>query len=289
MKTKVKISGTIMLGMVLGVSILFPMEQVTAASAAEIDPNEIYYMNENEIVPYAFTNDNETIYYDSKSVTSNETGPTFPCFENSNSNIHNYCAPLAGTVLLGYYDRWFESLIPGYSTWVSFGPVSIYSGLSSNDYIQSAFERLYDLTKTNVGHAGTTQAAFVDGLNEYVAENDLQIDYHSVMQGDTINLSVMDTYLDNEVPVLLLCETYNIVTLIKDEGDRIELSKINSDIAHMMVAYGYEQYSYYRNGVKFRTDTYLKVASGVNGGELCYAKLDDDMELVEAWAIEIYE
>lgn len=127
------------------------------------------------------------------------------------------------------------------------------------------------------------------GLNEYVAENDLQIDYHSVMQGDTINLSVMDTYLDNEVPVLLLCETYNIVTLIKDEGDRIELSKINSDIAHMMVAYGYEQYSYYRNGVKLRTDTYLKVASGVNGGELCYAKLDDDMELVEAWAIEIYE
>lgn len=33
MKTKVKISGTIMLGMVLGVSILFPMEQVTAAES----------------------------------------------------------------------------------------------------------------------------------------------------------------------------------------------------------------------------------------------------------------
>ena len=74
-----------------------------------------------------------------------------------------------------------------------------------------------------------------------------------------------------------------------DTGEQVIIHKQNSNVAHMMVAYGYEHYSYYRNGVNFRTDTYLKVASGVFGGELCYSMLNADMELVKAWAIDIYE
>lgn len=277
----------LMVALVLIGCIALVVQPVSAL--AQTEDREIYYMDSSEIMPLAFTQDNETIAYDSKVVTENETGPTFPCFENTNGTIRNYCAPLAGTVLAGYYDRWYESLIPGYSTWTSFGPISIYSSFSSNTYIQSAFERLYELTKTNVYHDGTTEEEFVTGMNQYVDEKGLNISYNSVKQGNSIDLSLMDTYLDNEKPVLLLCETYNIITAIADDGEQVTLSKINSDVAHMMVAYGYEQYAYYKNGRLFRTDTYLKVSSGVNGGKLCYAKLNDDMDLVKAWAIDIYE
>lgn len=288
MTKKIKFGAIALMGAVALISCISLFAKPFGASAQSSD-GEIYYMDSPQIMPFAFTQDNETIAYDSKVVTENETGPTFPCFENTNGAIRNYCAPLAGTVLAGYYDRWYESLIPGYSTWTSFGPVSIYSSFSSNTYIQSAFEHLYELTNTNVYHDGTTEDEFVNGMNQYVDEKGLNISYSSVKQGNSIDLSLMDTYLDNEKPVLLLCETYNIITSIRDDGEQVTLSKTNSDVAHMMVAYGYEQYAYYRNGILFRTDTYLKVSSGVNGGKLCYAKLNDDMTLVKAWAIDIYE
>ncbi len=293
MKQRAKIGTFVLLAALSVFSVVFPMSYTVSASAAETGADEIYYMdesyyvNDGNIMPMAMVDDDETIAYDSKVVTENETGSSFPCFENGNFSLRNTCAPLAGTVLLGYYDRWYESLIPGYNTFNTF--INRYYGFSSNEYIQSAFERLYTLTKTNVGHDGTTEAEFVDGLNEYVEAEGLEISYNSVLQSGTINLSLMDTYLDRGQPVLLLCKTYNIISALVDTGEQVIIHKQNSNVAHMMVAYGYEHYSYYRNGVNFRTDTYLKVASGVFGGELCYSMLNADMELVKAWAIDIYE
>ena len=118
MKQRAKIGTFVLLAALSVFSVVFPMSYTVSASAAETGADEIYYMdesyyvNDGNIMPMAMVDDDETIAYDSKVVTENETGSSFPCFENGNFSLRNTCAPLAGTVLLGYYDRWYESLIP---------------------------------------------------------------------------------------------------------------------------------------------------------------------------------
>lgn len=87
MKQRTKIGTFVLLAAFSVFSVVFPMSYTVSASAAETGADEIYYMdesyyvNDGNIMPMAMVDDDETIVYDPKVVTENETGSSFPCFE----------------------------------------------------------------------------------------------------------------------------------------------------------------------------------------------------------------
>lgn len=54
-----------------------------------------------------------------------------------------------------------------------------------------------------------------------------------------------------------------------------------------MMVYGYQTIAYYKNGVNFRTDTYLQASSGFGSAETGYIKMNDYIGIMDALIINI--
>lgn len=243
---------------------------------------EVRYLGEGE-----YYETSETIQYDTKSVESYVIQSAVPGFINADATKKNGCAPLAGTIVAGYYDRWFDELISGYTVGRSFGNFYMYYSQNSNDQIQSAFDKLYTLMETNVGSAGTTENQFKNGLTAYVKSKNLNINIQSIGSGTNIDMRSLDNLLRQNKIGVMCCSKYNFITNLSDNGNAVNLTIKQSDFAHMIVIYGYSVYKYYRNGVNFQTDTYIDCVSTTNFAEFYKVKLNGYMQLDDFIMIDI--
>ncbi|MFR3549432.1 MAG: hypothetical protein ACLTTW_03920 [Coprobacter sp.] len=67
---------------------------------------------------------------------------------------------------MGYYDRFFENLIPNYQSYVRIGAVIRYKSASTN--VDNMLDELYVLMDTDQGQLGTTYTGFQEGMKAYV-------------------------------------------------------------------------------------------------------------------------
>ena len=70
----------------------------------------------------AVSSDNETVSYTRREVTATGAEKGAPDYHNM-ENLPNCCGPIAGAIVVGYYDRFFEELVPNYSTCYSTGRI----------------------------------------------------------------------------------------------------------------------------------------------------------------------
>jgi len=97
--------------MILGLMICF--FAVFAASAYE--STEKYYGEISYSDSYIGKSETETINYATKNIVSyNRVNITFPECYNTNDNLENACANVAGANIINYYDRFFDDFIPDY-------------------------------------------------------------------------------------------------------------------------------------------------------------------------------
>ena len=222
---------------------------------------EIYYGAESGVASVS----TETFSYSYYLVDSGYANPYCPEYYNTNSSLTNACGPVAGTIVVGYYDRYSTSLIPNFTPGaLSGGIFRYYPMIYFSSTIQSVTNSLFTSMGTNTQQSGTSQAQYNSGLSSYVTSAGYTYSHSSIMSGGSINYSSLISQIGNGRVLSVFMSDYNYCS--KNIGSTSATYTINSFSGnHIYIAYGYERYRYYdSNGNNFRTDLFLCVSTGLN-------------------------
>ncbi|MDE5562499.1 MAG: hypothetical protein K2J01_03005 [Clostridiales bacterium] len=222
------------------------------------------YVGGELIATYASS---ETISYVSKQVienisTANDTPEYFAV-----SGMQNGCGAVAGGIIVGFYDKYYENLIPG---WVSYYSSGMYKG-QNGTYVKTLLFDLYDRMQTNVVAEGVSESEFKNGLQSYVVDHGYNLQYTSLGTGNNFNYNTFKTAVRNNEPAVLFVRQSNLYIYVADDNvDKVYTYSISGN--HIMVAYGYYEVKYtLSNGT--RTDKYLRVATGLSGETQAFYKI----------------
>lgn len=259
---------------------------------AESDDNneveELYFCEDGFSNIGTQTTVTETFTYSTKeTVTTIQINNTFPAYYNKNSNLSNECACVAGANLIGYYDRYFENLIPNHSPGVKRGTAYYYNSMNTNLALkQAVIDDLYVRMGTNVSQSGTTQSGFQNGLSSYVQSKGYSLSYSSIMSGSTLNIQSLIQSLNDKKPVALLLQGFNL-SQISDSNGTTTLTKYTFTGNHIVIVYGLTVVNYYDStNTLVKVKTYLSVASGLEDYTGYYI-LNNNGSIVGANAVEI--
>lgn len=271
-----KVRKFVLLPLLLVFSMIFGVATFTAV--AETD---IRYADAPFISPRSTS---EKIYFTNRiEKLSNETDGKCPRYRQL-TNMTNACGTVAGTTIVGFYDKYFPNLIPN---WVSYYEASGLYRLQDTTYVPAVMNELYTLMRTNVDDVGVSENDFKTGLQTYVNNRGHNLTYTSVRNWlGKLNFDECKTALDQNKVIALLTKAGEVYDIGMYDGyDAIDPITISG--AHIMVAYGYYQVEYYNANGLFRTDTYLKVATGRSPQSLAYYKIDSN-NLNAAYIVNIY-
>ncbi len=241
----------------LGTLLLFSGSAVSVArpSQEEVRYRDTAAIAYDESVSRAASTENVTINYSTRTISETRSlAYRYPCYEYSPA--YGSCAAIAGANVIGFYDRYDENLIPNHQSGSPIGNTYAYS--LEDEAVKKVIVELYKYMGTTT--SGTTEQKFKDGMEDFCKDKGHSITFSSCMQGDAISYSKAKSYLDANQPVILFLSSYNVGTITQSTNyDKIEYYV--SDVAHIMIAFGYRTYVY--NGSS--TYQYLNVASGVSG------------------------
>lgn len=278
--------------LVLTMTLLQPLLFVCKIVQADSEPRYCYsiaYYDSYNESDGAHTEDDYTVYHDDVVVTT-KTLKSVPSLGVYADDLSNTCAPATGSNIVCYYDRWCTDLVVDFTpgrTHPTLG-VYVYTVTGGEDKLTTLQRDLY--SRMGTANGGTTSSGFFNGLNGYVQNAGYTLSYTSMYTSSkTVNLSKVATAVDEEKVGLLMCGAYNYVGSITTSSDKTYtyVVKTNSTVGHMMMVYGYKIYEYYKDGIIFRTDTFLRVCSGFSSGEKGYILLNDDLTINEAYIITI--
>lgn len=212
------------------------------------------------------TSEVEEFEYATKQVTSAYVNPSYPYYYNTNNDLKNGCANVAGASIIGFYDRFYENLIPDSTPGFirrdiyTYYPIGIDMGKK-----QAVIDALYVSMKTNNPHAGTSQANYKSGLEEFVESKDMNITFTSVMTNGNFDSSKAMAQLNAGRPITLYLQGYNISN-VEDTGSNARIMKVIYLTNHVMIAYAYQKIDYYNvNGTLINSKIYLNISSGEMG------------------------
>lgn len=260
----------------------------TAEASADYQASEIHYGSDlNYSEDGSSYVETEEINYSTKTVTSYVINSSFPCYYNTNPELTNACANVAGANILGYFDRYYADLIPNYTPGIQRATgYSYYSMTLNQSYKQNVIDTLYVLMSTNNPIAGTSQTQYKNGLASYVASKNLSITYNGVMSNSVFSLSMAHTQFAAGNPISLFLSGYNF-TSIYDNGSKATLTKVIYGGNHIVIAYGYQQVNYYNsNGNLIKSDLYLSISTGILSSPRFYI-LNNNGSLNDAEAAHI--
>jgi len=252
----VSMFATILIAILLSMSFAIP----SVVYASDDSVGEIFYAATGSA-----RKETETFSYATKTSESYSINPTFPNYYNTNASLQNTCANVAGANIIGYYDRYFENLIPNIKPGAGTTKYTYYPMTRNMSEKQALINDLYCRMQTNTVGPGNTQIQYKNGITSYVQSKGLTVSYNSVMSNDVFDLNKAIGQLQKGNPISLYMSSYGF-TNVTDNGSLVSLDKNLYDDNHIVIAYGYEKVSYFDvNGRLIRTEIYLKVSTGING------------------------
>ena len=219
----------------------------------------------------------QKIEYSKKSEASYKISRGLPSYMQT--SYENSCANIAGGIVVGYYDSFYDDLLPAYTA---------YSGgrwTAESSATRNLIDTLYYDMKTNV-YGGTTYENFKTGLS-----------------------AAFESTVKNGKPVVLFVDRYNAISSIAQANGYDMMVTNYYSGNHTMVAYGYRNVEYYRTEtksvwspvwynpfrfvketeeVKYRTDRYINVRTVISSLPDGYIRLYDSCTLDYALAVNIW-
>ncbi len=192
------------------------------------------------------------------------------------------CAPIAASNLVGFYDRYDENLIPDHTSGSLYGTGYIYT--IEDDAVELVIQELHSLMGTTEN--GTTEDQFLDGLKSFCSNKGKSVSVSSCMSGKTFSFSKAQSYIENNIPIVLFLSGYTVGMRMEYE-DRDEISYYRSDANHVMVGFGYSVYNYQTSDGAI-TKNYFNVAAGLNLYSSGIYDIGLDTKINDALAIQIY-
>ena len=224
----------------------------------------------------SFTTSSETITFSTYSDDSYYDSGNFPCYYNTNSALTNACAPVAGAIVMGFFDRYYTNLIPSFSPgYMSGGTYQYYPQFGPfATYIQNTISTLYTDMGTNQSGNGTTRTEYQSGMSTYVQNAGYSISFSNSMSGSIPNMSNITTQLEAGKVVTLYLNGYTYTHMSFSTGS-VTYSHTTYTGTHVAIAYGYLTLYYYNSSnVNFRTDKFLVVSTGQQSPQYSYILID---------------
>ncbi|MCH5147433.1 MAG: hypothetical protein J1F61_05480 [Clostridiales bacterium] len=209
--------------------------------------------------PLISTYASTTINYNYRTVDYKETPGGAPNYRQV-SEMTNACGAVAGTTIVGFYDKYYDNMIPGWNSYYASG---LYR-LQDSVHVPAVMWEMYDLMQTNVKDVGVSEQEFVDGLKAYINGQGYSVSMQNVVSGSSIDYQACKNAINNNKVIALLSHAGDVYDL-GEYSDHDTVTTINIAGSHIMVAYGYYEINYYDSNNKlFRTDMYLDVATGLS-------------------------
>ncbi len=228
-----------------------------------------------------FVTQSETINYSRKETSEYEFQYGIPDYYNMTDSTS--CANVAGAVVIGYYDRFCEELMPNFKSYYQLGSAIAYR--SGGADAKNVMTTLYTLMGTDVGGAGTTFDGFHAGMKSYV--NGHGYSYITEDMGN-IDFSKYKNAVEADKPVAIFLSTFSFKITGSDDGTTEIIKNDYCTTGHVVVGYGYKVDTYYNdNNQVIATRTYLKVASGLFTYKKTNLCLDGKSKVSRATAITI--
>lgn len=223
----------------------------------------------------------ETIYYTTKVETAQkQLADRYPAVDAIAYN--NACAPIAGTNLIQYWDRYFPNLIEDYSPGIEIGSHYFYS--FPNKTVTNVGAELYELMGTNTNGAGTTINQFKNGMTQYCSKRGYNISYASCMNFGKFSYSKAKERIDKGEPLVIFTEPVTFAKIESGEGsDEIHYYKM--ELPHTLVAFGYKDIKYTLSNGQTRTDNYLEVESGAVEYKAGYCNVNYETTIDDAYGV----
>lgn len=232
--------------------------------------------------PILSTYASETISFSSRTVDANYTAGGSPYF-NQVSGMTNACGAVAGTEIVAFYDKYYDNLIPD---WTSYYPASGVYRLQDSEHVPAIMWDMYYLMNTNVTGEGVTEQEFLNGLKSYVQNHSYNVNMQNIVSSKSFDYSAFKNAINNNKVVALLANAGDIYSLSEHSSyDVIAPTTISAP--HIMVAYGYYDVKYYdSNGNLFRNDMYLEIATGLSALRIALYKINPH-NLTSAYIVNI--
>ncbi|MBQ4270016.1 MAG: hypothetical protein IJB97_10260, partial [Clostridia bacterium] len=116
------------------------------------------------------------------------------------------CANTAGAIIIGYYDRFYEGLIPNFQAYDTLGSVVIYK--TASDEIGTLVGNLHALMDTDASQQGTTFAGFQAGMEAYVEDKGYTYTTSSVLTSGAFDFTKYKNAVEAQKPVALFLSGY---------------------------------------------------------------------------------
>ncbi len=242
--------------------------------------------NVNESIRYTdaaivSTCSSENVYFTSRSRSEENYTPKNCPLYRCLSGLENVCGAVAGSMIIGYYDKYFPNLIPNWESYYSNGSYRLQDTVCVPDVIS----QLYTLMRTNVDDVGVSEEDFVDGLTSYINNKGYSVNYQNLVSGSDFNYDEYKRAINDGKVVALLTKQGEVYDLkFYESYDCIEATTVTDP--HIMVAYGYLKIDYYDASGIFRTDTYLRVALGITSKN-AYYKINNNNNITGAYIVNI--
>lgn len=229
------------------------------------------YVERSETISYATKDSSEEghIKYDlpNYSVSANKTS----------------CASTAGAILIAYYDRFHEDLIPNFTVYNQIGVLFSYKGLTFET--TAVNDELYDRMGTDTNGAGTTFNGFQSGMHSYVSNKGFTYATSSV---GTVNLEQYKASINSGKPVAIFLKNFTFWWDITTGNGSETLITRYTAVPHVAIGCGYLVEKYYDSNNQLITQrTYLKVASGTFEYGISYLCLDGKSSVEHAVSVLI--
>ncbi len=198
--------------------------------------------------------------------------------------LSNSCGATAGATIIGFYDKYYEDLIPDYTAYY---PATGKYRIADKVYIPALMEELYGLMK--ITSTGVSEYNCLSGLRQYVQNHSHMISFGSVKSSSKINETTYLNAINANKPVIIFAESMEIVQDIAYGTNYDTVIKMDISSNHVFVGYGYYRVKYYNNGKIFRTDTYMKVATGLTGINTALIRLSStEVAVSQSWLVNAY-
>ena len=229
----------------------------------------------------------ETVNFSYKQEEKTEIYGALPEYCNTFSYT-NTCAPVAGSIVLGYYDQYYDNMIENFtSTRVIFG-MKLYN--SQTEAVQTVINQLYSDMGTNTTEGGTTINGFKSGMTTYVGRKGRSVTFSQRVYNQSILSNLFKQSIQNEKPVVLFVSHYTLIDLSDFEAETgaedVFLQHYGGN--HTLVAYGVNTIKYYNAaGNLVRQFDLIAVATGFGYYNLAYISLDDYTNIIDGFEIHI--
>lgn len=221
--------------------------------------------------PYEYTEiSNETVNYTRREVVPVGLVNNAPLYTPI-SGLDNGCGAVAGAIIVGFYDKYYEELIPNYTTYLSFN--GKYKGNDAT-YIPKLMRELYTLMRTNVDDIGVSRDDCLNGLKAYVQGKNRSLEYEDIKNSNKVDYNSFKRAMNENKPVLLFCDKTVVYDVISSSNSDRIVGAVITSTAHIVVGYELYEVKYYNGNNLFRTDRYIRIASGLSTVDLYLLKID---------------